>query len=353
MSGAERYKVLVVDDSPFMRRFVSTILSSDPRLEVVGTAFNGQMALTKIKELDPDVITLDVEMPIMNGLETLKALKTVKPLPVIMFSSLTKKGAEVTITALELGAFDFLQKPENEAGFDIEPIKHELISKVVAAVESFKRVPHKHTAPDKPVITKIRPPLGLIKKVTKDKLLVIGASTGGPQALKEVMTHLPADIPAKVLIVQHMPPKFTTTFSERLNSICKFPVYEAKDGDMLERGKAFLAPGGYHMTINEIGKICLNQNPPICGLRPAVDFTYQSAADVFKENLVCVILTGMGHDGRDGITYARKKGAFSIAEHESTCVVYGMPRSVIEAGQADAIAPLNSVPEEIMRALYE
>lgn len=340
-----KYKVLIVDDSHFMRRIITDILESDPRLKVVGTAFNGEMSIAKVKELNPDVITLDFEMPGMNGLEALKELKQITSAPIIMFSSHTKKGAEFTFNALEAGAFDFVQKPEESENSKIEDIKKELIFKVITAAHSSR----KSLLSAGKLIQSVK-----ISGATrlKDKLIVIGASTGGPPALKNLLAALPADFPAKILIVQHMPGNFTESFSKRLDFYSRISVSEAKENDVLSSGKAYLAPGGFHMTLDNTGKIRLNQDPLVCGVRPAVDVTIKSVANIFNKNLICVILTGMGHDGTEGVKYAKQKGAYCIVEHESTCVVYGMPKSIVDAGQADVVAPLDKIPEEIMKALY-
>lgn len=359
-SEVTQYKVLVVDDSPFMRRLITDLLESDSRLKVIGTAYNGEVALKKIKELNPDVITLDVEMPVMDGIKTLKALKEFSTVPAIMFSSRTKHGAETTIKALELGAFDFVQKPDEKEGIKIEQVKHELTAKIIAAVSQHKKQPISSRHPEHSEVSRertidssvgLKPSLRMTHKTKTEKILVIGASTGGPGALKEVVAALPEDFPAKILIVQHMPPKFTEMFAQRLNNISKITVMEAKGGEIPEKGKAYLAPGNYHMVLDEKGKIALNQNPQRCGVRPAVDATIESVSKAYGKNLVCVILTGMGHDGTEGVKFARENGAICIAEHESTCIVYGMPRSIVDSGNADVVAPLHSIPEEIMKAL--
>jgi two-component system chemotaxis response regulator CheB len=339
-----QYKVLIVDDSPFMRIIITEILETNPLLKVVGTSFNGRMALNQVLELEPDVITLDVEMPVMDGLQTLEAFQKIRPTPVIMFSSLTKKGAEITIKALELGAFDFMQKPDQKLGVRIEDIRHDLIAKVIAAAQSVKKVRSKFDFGGRT--------FHVPKHIEKTgKVFVIGSSTGGPQALKNLIPSLPKDFPASILIVQHMPPKFTEMFAQRLDVLSQIRVSEAKEGDYLEPGKVLLAPGGYHMCVDQRGRINLNQDPPLWGVRPSVDITLQSVAKIYKHNVISVILTGMGHDGRDGSRIVRQFGGYSIAEHESSCVVFGMPKSVIDANQADVVAPLDKIPDEIIKAL--
>lgn len=347
----QQYKVLVVDDSLFMRRILADILESDPRLKVIGTAYNGKMAIDSIRELNPDVVTMDVEMPVMDGLETLKELRKITSVPVIMISSLTEKGSEVTIKALELGAFDFIQKPDKGSGITVEDIKQDLISKVILAAQTAVKTAFTFKKKDEEKVSTPRPTISISPSQKTDKMVMISSSTGGPQALKTVISALPKNLPAKVLIVQHMPAKFTETFAQRLDTMSELDVFEAKDGDVPEPGKVFLAPGNYHMDLDHQGIIRLNQQPAILGLRPCADITINSVSRIYRENLICVTLTGMGHDSRDGITFAKKNGALAIAEHESTCVVYGMPRSVIEAGLADVVVPLEDIPNEIVKAV--
>lgn len=340
------FKVLVVDDSAFMRKVISDALINHPQISAVETAFNGQSALKKIREFDPDVITLDIEMPIMNGIETLQEIKKIKNIPVIMCSSLTKSGAEVTIKALELGAFDFIEKPESVLGDKIRNLEKDLINKVLAAISS-KSLSAKRIEPQiRSNLINLRP------SGKKDKILVIGSSTGGPQALKEVVPYLPEDIPAKILIVQHMPEKFTEMFAQRLDKMSKITVKEAKEGDMLLRGQALLAPGNYHMIITEKGTVALNQEPTVLGVRPCADLTIASAAQIYQKDVICVILTGMGHDGTMGASVVKKYGGYCITEHESTCIVYGMPKSVVVAGHADEVVPLHKIAESIIKMVY-
>jgi len=342
-------KVLVVDDSNLMRRMLSDILRSHPQIVVVGTAINGRMAINQLDRLQPDVITLDVEMPFMNGLETLKEIKRIKPTPTIMVSSLTKAGAEVTIQALELGAVDFIQKPESFEN-SLKDIEKELISKILTAAQalesrSFTRGAEKKQSTEIPVI-KTSP------KTSRVKTVVIGSSTGGPQALKEVIPFIPKELPAQFLIVQHMPPKFTEMFAQRLDKISQITVKEAQEGDELQAQKALLAPGSFHMIPQENNTVSLNQEPPVWGVRPAVDMTLASAAKIYKEDLICVILTGMGHDGTNGAGVVKKYGGYCIAEDESTAVIYGMPKCVVDAGHADEVVPLHKVANAIVQAVY-
>lgn len=344
-----KIKVLVVDDSTLMRRMVIDLLNSHPDIKVVGFAINGRMALTQLERLNPDVITLDVEMPFMNGLETLREIKKIKPTPAVMFSSLTKAGAEVTIQALELGAVDFIQKPERTEN-GLESIKKDLLEKVIAAAKLGKSALF-HDRLKKKQAVEI-PTFKTTPKISRVKTVVIGTSTGGPQALKEVVPYIPSDLPAQILIVQHMPPKFTDMLAQRLDKISQISVKEAADGDELQAGRALLAPGNYHMTVESNNKVALNQEPSVWGVRPAVDITLASAAKVFKEDLICVILTGMGHDGMNGAGVVRKLGGYCIAEDESTAVIYGMPKCVIDAGHANEVVPLHKVANAIVNAVY-
>jgi len=339
----EKVNVLVVDDSSLMRRMIIDMISRHPKINVVGYAINGQMALTQVEKLKPDVITLDVEMPLMSGLETLKELRLLKPTPTIMLSSLTSAGAEVTMQALELGAVDFVQKPENPK--DILNLEKEIVSKILIAATSSKSA--------QPVIKhNIEiPKIKTVLKANRVKTVIIGSSTGGPQALKEVVPYIPKDLPAQMLIVQHMPPKFTDMLAQRLNKVSEFTVKEAKDGDLLEAQQALLAPGNFHMCV-ENNRIKLNQEPSVWGVRPAIDITLASAAKEYKEDLICVILTGMGHDGTQGAGIVRKFGGYCIAEDQSTCVIYGMPKCVIEAGHANEIVPLHKIANAIVNAVY-
>lgn len=353
MIPEKKINVLVVDDSALMRKLISDILNDHPEINVIGTAMNGSMALAKLEKLKPDVITLDVEMPIMNGIETLKEIQRINPTPVIMISSLTKAGAEITIQALELGAVDFLSKPDPDikARLNLDSIKDELTAKVLMAANVIQQK-IKEPLPLQPVNFSVP----IFKKSaipSKTKTVVIGSSTGGPQALKQIIPFLQEDFPAKILIIQHMPPKFTDLLAQRLNKISKIKVREAKDGDNIKIGEALVAPGDYHMTINSSGNIKLNQEPSLWGVRPAIDFTLASAANFFKEDLICVILTGMGRDGTQGSKVVKDFGGYCIAEDQSTSIIYGMPKCVIEAGYADKVVPLHNMANTINELIYK
>lgn len=346
----DKVRVLVVDDSALMRRMIVDILSKHPKIEVAGYAINGQMALLQLEKLKPDVITLDVEMPFMNGLEALREIRKIRPTPVIMLSSLTKAGAEVTLQALELGAVDFIQKPESNKAADLQNIADNLAEKIIMAATIGK---NKTNLPHTAIKQSIEiPVIKTTPKVTRVKTVVIGSSTGGPQSLKEVLPYLPENLPAQILMVQHMPPKFTDLLAQRLDKISPFSIKEAKDGDAIEAQHALMAPGGFHMCVEGYNKIKLNQEPPLWGVRPAVDLTLSSAAKVFKEDLICVILTGMGKDGTKGAEAVKKFGGYVIAEDKSTAIIYGMPKSVIDAGHADEVVPLHRIASAIVKAVY-
>lgn len=343
-------KVLVVDDSAFMRKLVSEIINEQPDMEVVATARNGQDALKKLPNLSVDVITLDVEMPVMNGLETLEQIMRTKPLPVIMLSSITQRGSEVTLAALSMGAVDFITKPSGNISLDLRIVGDDLVAKIrsvagIKSTASFAR----------PII---KPRLQTIQakkttfssgSATSKNIVAIGSSTGGPRALEEVFNNLPANLSAGIVVVQHMPKGFTRSLAERLNAISSINVREAVDGDYIEDGVALVAPGDYHMTINEDKQVRLNQDPPVQFLRPAVDVTMLTLPDIFFSNIVGVILTGMGKDGAQGMAAIKKSGGHTIAQDQTTSTIYSMPRAVIDQDNADYVLPLYGIAEGIVK----
>ena len=340
-------RVMVVDDSAFMRFAIAQNLNQHPEIEVVGSACHGKEALKLIPQLQPEVITLDVEMPHMDGLTTLRQIMTECPRPVIMCSSLTREGAAETIQALILGAVDFIAKPANRT--DIHKVMRDLIAKILCAAKaSVKPVSARQgmrvaLAPLDRSEKQVRP----YQKTTP--VILIGSSTGGPGALNEIIPSLSANLPSPVLFVQHMPAGFTHSLSERLNSISSLKVKEAEPGDRLMAGQVLVAPGGFHMTLDEEERIVLNQKAAVHGVRPAVDVTLAWVVQRFGKNVVAVILTGMGSDGTHGASLLHSDGGYVIAEHESTCVVWGMPRSVVEAGAANAILPRDQIAGAIQR----
>ncbi len=345
-----KVRVLVVDDSAFASGVISKILASSQHMDVVGIARDGIEALEKVKDLKPDVVTLDVAMPRMDGIATLGCIMSECPTPVVMLSALTGENTHATIEALEMGAVDFFLKPSalNPAGRDDTAL--DLLSKVqmaakvpVSVLRSRARVGRARRS-RQPVKTRSRVPR---------KVVVIGSSTGGPRALTHVIPELPADIPAAILLVQHMPPGFTRSLAERLDSESEISIKEAEEGDGLNNGQALLAPGGYHMVVNKRNKIALNQDPPVCGVRPSVDVTMESVASVYGASSLGIVLTGMGSDGTNGADSIKKAGGKVAVEHESTCAIYGMPRNVIEAGCADIVVPLHRMADELARLCRE
>lgn len=353
----KRLRVLIVDDSAFMRRLISDMLSSDPHIEVADTARNGKEGLEKAITLKPDIITLDVEMPVMNGLETLEELMKLTPVPkVIMLSSLTYEGGEATIKALELGALDFIAKPTTSIiNYDAEHIRDELTKKINLIGKSrIKLLPQMQARERAPVIKKATAPNNIPSGGLK-YIIAIGTSTGGPRALQDVLPKFPEDIPAAVLVVQHMPPGFTRSLSERLDSLSQINVKEAEDGDVLQPGWAYIAPGDYHMIINRYAgdgyRISTNKQPPVTGHRPSVNVMMSSVAEAGHKNLIAVMMTGMGNDGTDGILKIKNCGGKTIAQEESSCVVYGMPKSAVKAGAIDTITPLQNITAEILKIM--
>lgn len=344
-------RVMVVDDSAFMRFSIIQQLNEDPEIQVVGSASNGREALRLIPQLQPDVITLDVEMPHLDGLSTLREIMKNFPRPVIMVSSLTKEGASETIQALMYGAVDFIPKPDNR--LEIRTAMSEIIAKIKHAAKA--RVKHATS-----YLLKTSSPSAssqgekAVRPYSKQApVILIGSSTGGPGALSEVVPALPANLPSPVVIVQHMPAGFTRSLSERLNTISQLKVKEAEPGDALMVGQVLLAPGGFHMTFDEDEKVMLNQKPAVHGVRPAVDVTLNSLNKHFGRNMIGVILTGMGSDGAIGTSILHSAGGYVIAEDESTCIVWGMPRSVVEAGAASIVLPRPQIAKGIENAIRE
>jgi two-component system chemotaxis response regulator CheB len=341
---------MVVDDSAFMRFAIAQQLNEDPEIQVVGSASNGRKALLLLPQLQPDVITLDVEMPHLDGLSTLREIMKSYPRPVIMFSSLTKEGAEETIQALMLGAVDFIPKPDNR--LDIRAAMADMSAKIKVSARARVKSGALRLAHVQP-ISPVQPEKKVHPYHKKNPVVLIGCSTGGPGALSEILPALPASLQSPVVIVQHMPAGFTRSLSERLNSLSALSVKEAEPGDVLLTGQVLLAPGGFHLTLNENEQVALNQKPAVHGVRPAVDVTLNSLIQRFGNKVVAVILTGMGSDGTHGASLLHSSGGYVIAEHESTCVVWGMPRSVVEAGAADVILPRPQIARAIERAIRE
>ena len=332
-------KVAVVDDSAFMRKVISDELNSQEEIDVVAKFRNGKELIEQFDKYKPDIITLDIEMPVMNGLETLKALKKYSiDCPVIMLSSLTSENSVHTLECLELGATDFIEKPGSNMLMNNDSFKNSLVEKIHAIVSNKNRLTKKN-------INKVQ---YKDKKVVKSvNAVVIGASTGGPRALQTVLTQIEKDIGVPIFVVQHMPRGFTKAFADRLNSICKLRVLEAEDGMKIEKNTIYIAQGGYHMVLNNNRYISLNEDPSIWGVRPAVDKLFESASEVYGGNLLSVVLTGMGKDGAKGTEAIKDKGGITISEDESTCTIYGMPRMAYETGKVDMVLELPLISEKI------
>lgn len=348
-------RILVVDDSTVIRKVLCEALSSDPAIEVVGTAADGHIALSKIAQVNPDLVTLDIEMPVLNGLETLVQIRKLYPkLPVIMFSTLTERGASATIEALALGASDYATKPSNTGSVAVasERIRSELIPKIRALCS----LPVHASAASRltlPPPTRTVPHLGLRPRID---VLAIGTSTGGPNALAVVIPALPADFPVPILIVQHMPPIFTRFLAERLASHSRICVREAEAGQVLEPGTAWIAPGNYHMVVKRQGnavRIALNQDPHENSCRPSVDVLFGSVAQVYGPHILGVVMTGMGADGVRGSQHIREAGSEVIVQDEASSVVWGMPGLVAAAGQADGIYALDLLGPEVTRRVKQ
>jgi two-component system, chemotaxis family, protein-glutamate methylesterase/glutaminase len=348
-------RVLVVDDSAFMRRVITEAIAAEPDMEVVGQAVNGLDALTKVEQLQPDVLTLDVEMPEMDGLTALRHLMARYPRPVVMLSSLTQAGAVTTIRALTIGAVDFVAKPSGAISLDFHRVREELVNKVRVAAKA--RI-------GRPALAPVAQPVAVAPKKLElparphvarsgfERLVVIGSSTGGPRALGTVVPELPADGRTAYLIVQHMPAGFTKSLAERLDASSPLHIREAATGDVLAADTALVAPGDFHLRVNASGLIELDQTGPrVHGVRPSVDVTLFSVAQHFGRRTLAAILTGMGSDGAAGAASVRDAGGLVMAEDESTCVVWGMPRAVVERGVADRVVPLDHIAPSIVEAL--
>ncbi|HEY3636676.1 MAG TPA: chemotaxis response regulator protein-glutamate methylesterase [Rhizomicrobium sp.] len=339
---SERIRVLVVDDSALMRKLIPTILERDPTIEVVGTAMDGAFALKKIEELHPDVITLDLEMPRMDGLEALRLIMRRAPMPVIVFSTHSKEGAYSTFKALALGAIDFVAKPRDAAAGHLDAVAVQLIEKIKIA----KRVGGGKIRPS--VAVEVTPPQKKPSRATlpPSRIVAIGISTGGPNALQYLLSQIPADFSATILIVQHMPEGFTEMFANRLNECSALDVQEARSGDLLLAGRVLICPGNRHMMVRRMPRgdmAILSDGPPVNGHRPSADVLFHSVAREFALTAVGVIMTGMGDDGAEGLGAIKAAGGMTVAQSEDTCVVSGMPRAAILKGYANKIVSLESL----------
>jgi two-component system chemotaxis response regulator CheB len=342
----KKIRVLVVDDSAFMRMVLKDIIDNTPDMEVVGFGRDGLEAVEQAIKLKPDVITLDVEMPKLNGLEALKLIMNKQPTRVIMVSSLTEEGAAITMEALSMGACDFVTKPSGSISGDIRKLSNVLLEKIRSAMEI------------DPLKIKVRPkitrtPLKTSKTIT-NKLVVIASSTGGPRSLDQIIPRLPGNFPAPILIVQHMPKGFTRSLAERLNRNSELTVVEAEEGMEVQPHKVYVAPGELHLGVRlENSRVVtyLDSGPKINNVRPAADYTVDKAAEIYKEKTILVVLTGMGRDGTKGAFKVKHYGGKVIAESEETCVVFGMPKSVIKEGYADYVLPAYSIAEKLVEII--
>jgi two-component system chemotaxis response regulator CheB len=352
-----KIRVLIVDDSVVIRRLLTDILSQDPEIEVAGTAPNGRIALAKLPQLNPDLVTLDIEMPEMDGLQTLPELRKVYPkLPVIMFSTLSERGATATFVALARGATDYLAKPANvgSVAAGMQSVKEQLIPKIKALCPFTQPVDSVVAGATNARCSRSNFAGNGAIAPRRCEIVVIGSSTGGPQALAAVLGSLPASFPVPIVIVQHMPPVFTRHLANRLNQESPLTIHEAEAGDVLQPGHAFIAPGGHHLELVRQGifvKTVLHEGPPENSCRPAVDVLFRSAANVFGSGSVGVVLTGMGQDGLRGAECVVNVGGSVIAQDEASSVVWGMPRAVAQAGLACRTLPLNVVAQELLRVV--
>jgi len=352
---AKPIQVLVVDDSTFMRKSLSTMLTSDARIAVAGLARNGEEAIQQVKSLKPDVVTMDVEMPGMNGIEAVKRIMAEFPVPIIMVSSLTTEGATDTLKALEYGAVDYIPKQLDGVATNIVEIQHELITKILGASQATGKLSvRRATAPMAPIAKPAGNALSAhsVSVTRGNRIVAIGCSTGGPQALMEVLPMLPADFPAGIVIVQHMPKAFTKPFAERMNQICPLTVKEAADGEEIAAGKVLIAPGGVQLRVKKksitTNVVALSPNYEKHLHAPAADVMLQSVAELYGERGIGVILTGMGHDGLEGMKAVKASKGRTIVQDEKTCIVYGMPKAVVDAGCADKVVPLPHIVGEIL-----
>jgi len=367
----KKIKVLIVDDSALVRQLLSEILSADPAIEVVGTAQDAYMAREKIKRFNPDVLTLDVEMPKMDGIQFLRNLMRLRPMPVVMCSSLTERGADVTLDALALGAVEFVTKPKVDVAYKLEEYAQEITSKVKAAARARVRALSTEateapvTAPSAAMSMRIVEKLSADAVLprtaqprhfrTTDQIVAIGASTGGTEAIREVLIRLPPDAPG-IVITQHIPKAFSGAFATRMNTVSPLTVCEARDGQQILPGHVFIAPGDQHLLLVRDGaqyRCRLNDGPPVQRHKPSVDVLFRSVAQNAGPNAIGVMLTGMGRDGAEGMKEMRDTGAACIAQDEATSVVWGMPGAAYEVGAAESLHPLGAIAAKIMQLVGE
>ncbi len=353
-----KIRVVVVDDSALVRSLLSEIINRQHDMQCVGAAADPIAAREMIRELDPDVITLDVEMPRMDGLEFLSRLMRLRPMPVVMVSTLTEQGAEITMRALELGAIDFVAKPRIGVSHGLNELATDIVEKIrVAAAAQVRRLgaaPRADSAGVNPAsaVSHTRPAAPL-PRVSTEKIICIGASTGGTEAIREVLVPMPADAPA-IVITQHMPPGFTTSFANRLDGLCKIRVAEARDGERILPGHAYIAPGGRHLRIDRSGSnyvAVLEDTEPVNRHRPSVEVLFKSCARVIGPNAIGIMLTGMGADGASAMREMKDAGSYNYVQDEASCVVFGMPRVAIQHGAAHEVLPLNQIAPAVLARL--
>jgi len=343
---SERIRVLVVDDSALMRKLIPAILARESSIEVVGTAMDGAFALKKIEELKPDVVTLDLEMPRMDGMETLRLIMRRAPLPVILFSTHSKEGGYATFKALAMGAVDFLAKPK-DASSHLDEIADQLIAKIKVAKRAVGRI-----LPPAVIEETAAPKKATRAALPPRRIIAIGISTGGPNALQFVLSQIPADFQSAIVIVQHMPEGFTEMFAKRLDECCALEVHEARSGDLLLAGRVLICPGNRHMMVRRMPRgdmVILSDGPPVNGHRPSADVLFHSVAQEFGLTTVGILMTGMGDDGAEGLGAIKAAGGMTIAQSEDTCVVSGMPRAAILKGYANKIVPLDGLSAYLIR----
>jgi len=329
-------EVLIVEDSAFMRKILSEIMEEDPEIRVIDSAINGLEGVKKASLLKPDVITMDVEMPNMDGIEAVKEIMKICPTPIIMVSAYTKKGAQKTIETLISGAVDFVEKPGGPISLNIRDIKEEIIEKVKIASKANLKIAIK------------KKQISLKKKKMGDSLVIIAASTGGPKIITSIFQKIPSDFPAPIVVIQHMPETFTRAFAKRLNEHSPLSVIEAKEGIFLKKGTAYIAPGDFHLEFDTNRRIKLNKKPTLHGVRPSADITMNSASENFDGNLIGIILSGMGKDGSIGVRKISKRGGFVIAQDKDTSVVYGMPKSAIDSGCVNLVLPSTEIADKLI-----
>jgi len=387
MAVTGRIRVVVVDDSALVRSILKTVIDAQPDMQCVGVAQDPYVAREIIRELNPDVITLDVEMPRMDGLDFLEKLMRLRPMPVVMVSTLTERGAETTLRALELGAIDFVAKPRLGVAQGLQELTTEIAEKIRIAVRArvsrragmapaagsatgasasngpasltsgmtrTGSAPGGAAGPASPIAAS-QGAARIYSRVSTEKIIAMGSSTGGTEALREVLSMMPADGPA-VMITQHMPPGFTRNFADRLNTLCRMRVKEAEDNERVLPGHAYIAPGGRQMRVRRNGAnymVQIDDGPPVNRHKPSVDVLFRSVAEQVGKNAIGVMLTGMGRDGADAMRVMRDAGAWNLAQDEASCVVYGMPREAVAAGAVEEIVPLNKIAEHILAHLRE